>query len=117
MKLETLKRIKSQLVSLYKLIDTIAKERKDLPGYMVVSVFLQNAQFNAQFNAFFNLEEEENQLYSIQRVLKLFTEYDKDSFYEFVYKEYTAILEGNVMSEEVESPDESNLYRVSDSQI
>jgi len=100
MKLETLKHIKSQLASLYKVVYAIAKERKYLPGYKIVSVFLQNAQFDSLNCANFNLEEEEDQLYSIQRILKLFKEYDKDSFYEFVYKEYTAILEGNIMAEE-----------------
>lgn len=100
MKLETLKHIKSQLASLYKVVYAIAKERKHLPGYKIVSVFLQNAQFDSLNCANFNLEEEEDQLYSIQRILKLFKEYDKDSFYEFVYKEYTAILEGNIMAEE-----------------
>jgi len=100
MKLETLKHIKSQLASLYKLVDAIAKERKYLPGYMIVAIFLQNAQFNSLNCANFNLEEEEDQLHSIQRILKLFKEYDKGSFYEFVYKEYTAILEGNIMAEE-----------------
>lgn len=108
MKLETLKHIKSQLASLYKLVDAIAKARPNLSGYMIVAVFIQNAWLNVllmkikknqQFNSLdcanFNLEEEVNQIHTIREILYRFAEYDNDSFYDFVYKEYTAIVEGN----------------------
>lgn len=100
---DTLKHIKSQLAPLYKLAFAIAKEREQLAGYMVVAVFLQNAQFDSTDCANHNHEEEVNELFAIQKIFHLFHVYlPEDSFYNFIYKEYTAIIEGTEMCELIE---------------
>lgn len=112
MKLETLKHIKSQLASLYKLVYAVAKYRSNIPGYMVVAILIQNAQFKSVDCVNFDLEKEVDEIHAIQKILHLFVQYpahpnDNDSFYEFVYKEYTAIVEGNEMAELIENEDDS----------
>lgn len=112
MTLETLKHIKSQLASLYKLVYAIARHRSNIPGYMIVAILIQNAQFKSVDCVNFDLEKEVDEIHAIQKILHLFVQYDNDSFYEFVYKEYTAIVEGNEMAEEIKKEDENDLYRV-----
>jgi hypothetical protein len=117
MTLETLKHIKSQLASLYKLVYAIARHRSNIPGYMIVAILIQNAQFKSVDCVNFDLEKEVDEIHAIQQILHLFVQYDDDSFYEFVYKEYTAIIEGNEMAEEIEKEDENDLHDVDHSQL
>jgi hypothetical protein len=108
MTLETLKHVKTQLASLYKVVYAVAKYRSNIPGYMIVAILIQNAQFDSVDYANFYLKKEVDEIHTIRKILHLFLQYDDDPFYEFAYKEYTAIIEGNEMAELLEKEDEDD---------
>lgn len=96
MKESTYLYIKSQIASFYEVLTVVVKYwEKVFPGYVMVSVLVQNMAFRSASPQ----EEDIKKMEEILNILKALKEYNNTYFYDWVYEEISCIYEGNVMAE------------------
>jgi len=105
MKLETIVEIKTNVALFYQLVEKMSSYFGS-SEYIMICVLLQNAAHNA-FHCVNSptTEEAEKELYNIQSLLKALAEYyplPHCYFEDWVYTEYSNILDGIAMSEELD---------------
>jgi hypothetical protein len=96
MKASTYNHIKEDLGKFYNLLSVIVKYwEKVFPGYIMVSVLVQNMAFRSASPQ----EEDIKEMEEILNILKALKEYNHTYFYDWVYEEVYSIYEVNIMAE------------------
>jgi len=102
MKEDTLLTVKNELAGLYKAIQAVNKVW-DNPVNQMVEVLVQNSLGDNRHTVGYSHENECKSIYDIYNALKGLKEYSKYHFTDWVFMEYSSIVDGYVMSEEFPS--------------